>query len=70
VTGACEPVRLRLTAGQRRDMVEASAMIQDPSPEYVIADKGYDSAELRKQIRRQKAQPVIRGRMGTRRATL
>jgi transposase len=60
-------VRLRLTAGQRHDMVEASTLIENLSPEYVIADKGYDSAELRQQIRRQKARPVIPGRKGTRR---
>lgn len=67
MTGAGEPVRLRLTEGQRHDMVEASALIVGLSPEYVLADKGYDSAALRKQIRRQKAKPVIPGRKGTRR---
>jgi transposase len=48
-------------------MVEASALIENLQPQYVIGDKGYDSDPLRKQIRSQKAKPVIPARKGTRR---
>ena len=47
-------------------MVEALTLIEDLFPEYVIGDKGYDSDSLRKQIRRQKAKPIIPARKGTR----
>lgn len=60
-------MRLKLTEGQRHDMVEASALIENLQPQYVIGDKGYDSDPLRQQIRRQKAKPVIPARKGTRR---
>ncbi len=42
-------------------------MIADLSPQYVVADKGYDSDPLRQQIRRQGAKPVIPSRQGHRR---
>lgn len=48
-------------------MTEAEALLTDLSPQYVIADKGYDSDDLRDQIRRQGAKPVIPARTGTRR---
>lgn len=47
-------------------MAEAEALLTDLSPNYVIADKGYDSDDLRKQIRRQGAKPVIPSRKGLR----
>jgi transposase len=67
VDGGGRSVRLKLTEGQRHDMVEASALIENLQPQYVIGDKGYDSDPLRQQIRRQKAKPVIPARKGTRR---
>jgi len=48
-------------------MTEAGALLQELSPQYVIADKGHDSDPLRQQIRRQGAKPVIPARKGTRR---
>ena len=60
------PVRFALTGGQRHDMNEAETLIADLSPQYIVADKGYDSDPLRKQIRRQGAKPVIPSRQGFR----
>lgn len=67
VNGHGQPVRLSLTGGECHDMVQAEPLLEDLSPEYVIGDKAYDSDSLRKQIRRQKAKPVIPSRKGTRR---
>lgn len=60
-------VRFRLTGGERHDMTEAENLLRGLAPNYVIADKGYDSDALRLQIRRQKAKPVIPARKNTRR---
>lgn len=48
-------------------MVQAEALLKGLSPQYVIADKGYDSDPLRQQIRRSGGKPVIPSRRGTRR---
>jgi len=48
-------------------MTEAEALVEELSPQYVIADKAYDSDPLRQQIRRQGAKPVIPARKGSRR---
>ena len=48
-------------------MNEAETLIADLSPQYVVADKGYDSDPFREQIRRQGAKPVIPSRQGHRR---
>jgi transposase len=61
------PVRFALTGGHRHDMSEAERLIAELSPQYVVADKGYDSDPLRAQIRRQGAKPVIPSRQGHRR---
>jgi len=62
-----EAVRFVLTGGERHDMTEAEALLEGLSPQYVVADKGYDSDPLRQQIRRQGARPVIPSRKGYRR---
>lgn len=67
MNGNFQPIRFRLTGGQRHDMTEAEALLEDLSPNYVIADKAYDSEPLRQAIRRRKGKPVIPGRKGTRR---
>jgi len=48
-------------------MTEAEHLISGLSPQYVIADKGYDSDPLRDQIRSLGARPVIPSRRGSRR---
>ena len=59
MTSAAQPVRFLLTGGQRHDVTQAAALIAaliaGLKPGYVIADKADDSAEFRKQLRRQKA---------------
>ena len=40
------PLRLLLTAGQRHDSPQASALIEGFEPRALIADKGYDSGPL------------------------
>ncbi len=47
-------------------MTEAAELLEGLRPQYVIGDKGYDSDELRQQIRRQGAKPVIPSRKGIR----
>ena len=47
-------------------MTQAETLIKDLSPQYVIADKGYDSDPLREKIRKQGARPVIPSRDGHR----
>ncbi len=40
------PLRLLLTAGQRHDSPQASALLEGFEPQVLIADKGYDSDSL------------------------
>lgn len=61
------PVRFSLTGGERHDNTEAETLLSNLSPNYVIGDKAFDSAELRQFIRRRGAKPVIPPRNGTRR---
>jgi transposase len=44
------PLRLILTAGQRHDAPQASALIDGFEPQVLIADKGYDSDPLVKSV--------------------
>ncbi len=46
MNGLGQPVELVLTAGQESDIGQAEALLADPAPEAVIADKGYDKQEL------------------------
>lgn len=66
VSGDGQAVRLVLTGGQRHDITEAEHLVDGLHPKSVIADKGYDSDELRKTIRAQGSRPVIPGRKGHR----
>lgn len=67
MTGDGVPVRFRLTGGERHDMDQAESLLDGFSPEFVVADKGYDSDPLRTMIRRAGAKPVIPSRKGFRR---
>ena len=42
-----QPIRFSLTGGQCHDMTEVKTLLEDFRPQYVIADKGYDSDPLR-----------------------
>lgn len=67
MNGHGQPIRFSLTGGERHDMTEAEGLLHNLSPDYVVADKGYDSDPLRQRIRKQGAKPVIPARKGTRR---
>ena len=56
------PLRFRLTAGQRHDITQAGALIADLSFEVLIAETSYDAADFIELIEEQKAQAVIPSR--------
>ena len=56
------PLRFTLTAGQRHDMTQASALIADYKSAYVIADASYDSNAFRAEIAAGGSEAVIRPR--------
>ena len=53
------PVRLRSTPGQASDITTAPELLEGQEAEAVIADKAYDSNDLRDRIIAMKAQAVI-----------
>jgi transposase len=56
----CRPVVLDLTAGQAADIAAAPDLLaQAPATRSLIADKGYDGDELRADIVKRGATPVI-----------
>jgi len=59
VRGLGCPVRFTLTAGQKGDAPQASALIEGLPAEVVIADTAYDADHLRKDIAAKKALAVI-----------
>lgn len=56
------PLRFLLTSGQRHDVTQAPALVDDIQNIPIIGDKGYDSDTLRSQIISQKCIPVIPSR--------
>ena len=59
VDGLGNPLRLRLTAGQRHDITAAPALIDGLAFEYVIADRGYVAQDFLDLIIDGGAEPVI-----------
>ena len=53
------PLRFRLTAGQRHDITQAEALVIDLESEFVIADRSYDSDDFVQFIITNGAIPVI-----------
>ena len=53
------PLRFILTAGQAHDITTAADLLADRNPAGVIADKAYDSNELRELIATAQAEAVI-----------
>ena len=54
------PILFAITGGQVNDVKVAPDLVENlPQGEYVIADKGYDSEELRKQIEEKSMTPMI-----------
>ena len=61
--GAGRPIRLHLTAGQRSDFKGADALLPDlPPAKVLIADRGYDSAKVRKLLKIRRLRPAFRRR--------
>ena len=61
VVDACGfPIEFQLTGGEVHDAKAAPELIaQLPKADYTIADKGYDSEEVREQIRKKSSTPII-----------
>ncbi len=55
--GRC--IDLIITEGQVHDSTQAQSLLNEKHPENVIADKGYDSTEIRDQITGMGSNPVI-----------
>ena len=53
------PLRLLLTGGQQADCQSATTLLAGQSAEAVIADKGYDTNEIRTFMRSRKMKAVI-----------
>ena len=53
------PLRLLLTGGQKADCQSASALLANQRAQGVIADKGYDTDELRGQLKSRRMKVVI-----------
>ncbi len=54
------PIKFQLTGGEVHDAKAALTLIGTlPTPEYTIADKGYDSEEIRDQIRQKSSTPIF-----------
>ena len=57
------PLKILITSGQRSDVTQAPELLRDISgSSYALGDKGYDSEQVRGQIREQKCKPVIPSR--------
>jgi transposase len=54
-----QPVELRLGPGQEHDVLRGEELLASHDPEFVIADKGYDSDELIERITEHGAKAVI-----------
>ena len=59
VDGLGNPLRLRLTGGERHDITQATALLEGYTFEYVLADRGYDADDFIEFILAQQAVPVI-----------
>ena len=57
--GLGNPLRFRLTAGQRHDRTQAEALIAGYESDYVIADRSYDADDFIQVVEESGAIPVI-----------
>lgn len=53
------PIRFRLTAGQRLDITQAEALVVDLEFERLIADRSYDAEDFLLMIMEEEAEVVI-----------
>jgi len=56
------PLKFIITAGQQHDVTQANSLLEDIINAHVIADKGYDSKELRSTLTQQDCVSVIPSR--------
>ena len=59
-----QPVELIVTAGQQHDINQAESLLAEHEPDYVIADKAYDSDDFIESIEDRGSQAVIPSRAG------
>ncbi len=59
VDGLSNPLRFRLTGGQRHDITQDEELVADFDFERVIADRSYDAEEFLRRIAEKKAEAVI-----------
>jgi transposase len=59
VDGLGNPLRLRLTAGQRHDITQALALVDGLAFERLIADRGYAAQDFVEWVLESGIQPVI-----------
>lgn len=62
-----KPLRILLTGGQAADCRSALDLIEGQKAKAVLADKGYDSDEIRKRIRSKRMKAVIPSKRNRRR---
>jgi transposase len=53
------PLRFKLTAGQRHDITQAEALTEGYQSDFLIADKSYDASDFREFILAHGIEPVI-----------
>ena len=53
------PVKFIVTPGESSDFNQAIPLLKDENPDYVLADRGYDSDKIVDYIRQMNATPVI-----------
>ena len=56
-------LRFILTGGERNDITQAEQLIENLAADYVIADKGYDSAAFILKLKEQNSEAVIPSRI-------
>ena len=56
-------IRFILTGGQRNDITQAEALLENLFPDYVLADKGYDSDKFVLLLKKRNSQVVIPSRV-------
>jgi len=56
-------IRFILTGGQRNDITQAELLIENLFPDYVLADKGYDSGKFVLLLKKRNSQVVIPSRV-------
>jgi transposase len=56
-------IRFILTGGERNDITQAEALLENLFPEYVLADKGYDSDKFVLLLQKRNSKAVIPSRV-------